>query len=105
MAMPGPNTHRFTRFRVPLLGAVLVFSLLAVSRHSFVRADSSSANSESRSITIDYPESGSIFPPDIMPPTFLWRDADASARMWRVDISFADGSESLHVDSKGDPMQ
>ena len=27
------------------------------------------------SISIDYPEEGSIFPPGITPPTFLWRDA------------------------------
>jgi hypothetical protein len=26
-------------------------------------------------IAIDYPEEGSIFPPEITPPTFLWRDS------------------------------
>ena len=26
-------------------------------------------------ITIDYPLDGSIFPPEITPPTFIWRDA------------------------------
>jgi tetratricopeptide (TPR) repeat protein/Tol biopolymer transport system component len=103
--MLDPNTHRLAPFRVPPLAMVLVFSILAVCQHSFVSADSNSSNSESRSITIDYPESGSIFPPDIMPPTFLWRDAETSDQTWRIDISFADGSESLHVDSKGNPMQ
>ena len=26
------------------------------------------------SLTIDYPLNGSVFPPEITPPTFLWRD-------------------------------
>lgn len=26
-------------------------------------------------ITVDYPENGSISPPEITAPTFLWRDA------------------------------
>ena len=52
-------------------------------------------------ITIDYPENGSIFPPDMVAPTFLWRDAAAGARFWRIDVSFADGSAALHAVSKG----
>ncbi len=103
--MSGPNTHRLTPFFVPFLGMILAFSPLAVHRRSLLSADSSSLNSESKSITIDYPESGSIFPPDIMPPTFLWRDAETSARTWRIDISFADGSQSLRINSNGDPMR
>jgi tetratricopeptide (TPR) repeat protein len=53
-------------------------------------------------ITIDYPEDGSIFPPEITPPTFLWRDRSARAAFWRIDISFADGSPPLHAVSKGE---
>ena len=30
-------------------------------------------------ISIDYPEEGSIFPPGITPPTFLWRDASGTS--------------------------
>ena len=32
-----------------------------------------------RPITVDYPEEGSIFPPEITPPTFLWHDGSAAA--------------------------
>jgi hypothetical protein len=35
-------------------------------------------------ISIDYPEDGSIFPPGITPPTFLWRDAAGTS--WSIDI-------------------
>jgi tetratricopeptide (TPR) repeat protein len=57
------------------------------------------------SITIDYPEDASIFPPEITPPTFLWRDTDASTRSWRIDITFADASEPIHTTSHGEPMR
>src|ERR1039457_1766371 len=30
-------------------------------------------------ITVDYPSEGSIFPPEITPPTFLWRDPSGTA--------------------------
>src|ERR1019366_8021330 len=30
-------------------------------------------------ITVDYPSEGSIFPPEITPPTFLWRDPSGPA--------------------------
>jgi len=56
------------------------------------------------SITIDYPEDGSIFPPEITPPTFLWRDDNASAKTWQIDLTFADGSAPVHAVSAGEPM-
>ena len=43
-------------------------------------------------VTIDYPAEGSIFPPEITAPTFLWRDAAESAQPWRIDVDFGDGS-------------
>ena len=52
-------------------------------------------------ITIDYPEPGSIFPPEITPPTFLWRDS-AKGVSWRIDVSFGDGAAAIHATSKGE---
>jgi tetratricopeptide (TPR) repeat protein len=56
-------------------------------------------------IDIDYPMEGSVFPPDMAAPTFLWRDNAPDADSWQVDISFADGSAPLHVNSKGEHMK
>ncbi len=53
-------------------------------------------------ISIDYPENGSIFPPGITPPTFLWRDGLAA--YWTIDIVFADGAPPVHILSKGERM-
>ncbi len=56
-------------------------------------------------ITIDYPENGSIFPPDFAAPTFLWRDPDESASEWRIEIAFADGARAIRVKSQGERMR
>jgi tetratricopeptide (TPR) repeat protein len=55
-------------------------------------------------ITIDYPADKSIFPPEITPPTFLWRDPADGATLWLIDVAFADGSTAIHVKSKGERM-
>jgi tetratricopeptide (TPR) repeat protein len=54
-------------------------------------------------ITIDYPAEGSIFPPEITAPTFLWRDSDASATAWRFHFEFGDDSTPIDVPVKGEP--
>ena len=56
-------------------------------------------------IMVDYPEEGSIFPPEIAPPTFVWRDSATDANSWRIDISFADGTAPLRTISSGPRMQ
>ena len=56
-------------------------------------------------ITVDYPDEGSIFPPEITPPTFLWRDSSRTATTWRIRIAFAGGGEDLQLQSAGEPMR
>jgi Flp pilus assembly protein TadD len=55
-------------------------------------------------ITVDYPADGSVFPPEITPPTFLWRDAAPDVNSWTLDIAFANGAPAIHVKSAGEPM-
>jgi len=55
-------------------------------------------------ITIDYPLDGSIFPPEITPPTFIWRDAAENASRWRIDFVFSDGSAEIHTQSSGERL-
>ncbi len=63
------------------------------------------AQNGSAPIVIDYPAGGSVFPPDMAAPTFLWRDAAAGAIFWQIDASFADGSAPIHVAAKGERMR
>ncbi len=62
----------------------------------------SSAQASLWPISIDYPENGSIFPPGITPPTFIWRDG--SAERWDLDIAFAGNAVSIHLETKGERM-
>ncbi|MGA7859839.1 MAG: hypothetical protein WCA11_18015, partial [Terracidiphilus sp.] len=54
-------------------------------------------------ISIDYPEDGSIFPPGISPPTFLWRDAAGTS--WNIEITFAGRFPAIRLHSKGERMR
>ena len=56
-------------------------------------------------IKISYPESGSLFPPDILPPTFLWRDASPDAAEYQIEIQFGDGSRALRIRTHSEPLQ
>jgi tetratricopeptide (TPR) repeat protein len=58
-----------------------------------------------RRITVDYPLSGSIFPPEFPAPTFLWRDAADGATFWTVDITFAGARHGLRVTAHGERMR
>ena len=56
-------------------------------------------------ITVDYPIDGSVFPPEITPPTFLWRDSSDSANRWVIEVSFADHSSGIQVEAIGEQMR
>lgn len=51
-------------------------------------------------LTIDYPLEGSLFPPDIAPPTFLWHDT-TRATAWRIDITFPSGDPPIRLTTQG----
>jgi tetratricopeptide (TPR) repeat protein len=56
-----------------------------------------------RSITIDYPLSGSIFPTDLMAPTFLWHDSTPLVTHWLIDIALCDSSHLAIITSGHGP--
>jgi tetratricopeptide (TPR) repeat protein len=55
-------------------------------------------------LTSDYPENGSIFPPGIAAPTFLWRGGSAS-NTWQITVRFADGTQPIHLTARGQRMR
>jgi hypothetical protein len=57
------------------------------------------------SITVDYPENESIFPPEITPPTFIWRDSLSEATAWTIEVAFSDGAEKLTARSAGEKLR
>ena len=79
-----------------LLGAALLVGL--------GRAAAWAVNEPDR-IVIDYPNDGSVFPPDMAAPTFFWRDPAPNADSWLIDVSFANGSAGVHASAKGERMR
>jgi Tol biopolymer transport system component len=54
-------------------------------------------------LEVIYPIDGSIFPPDFVAPTFLWRDNDSGANHWSIEITANQSGESLRYDCQGNP--
>ena len=54
-------------------------------------------------VTIDYPLDESIFPPEMVAPTFLWHDDSGAADRWVIEVALGDGSARVYVLAGGDP--
>ena len=63
------------------------------------------AASPSRGLTIDIPINGTIYPPEIIPPQFAWRDENPSATVWQVEVVFGEKARPIKVWSNGEKMQ
>ena len=87
-----------------VIGALSAFLFLGGAERLRASSGSSSANQPAK-ISIDYPLEGSIFPPEITPPTFLWRDPNPTARRWVVQVTFPDHTEAIRIEVPGEPMR
>lgn len=86
------------------MGALVLLTAVAVHRFG-ARGAGLLRQAQPTPITIDYPEEGSIFPPEITPPAFLWRDASKTATRWRIQIAFGDGAAPIQAESKGERLK
>jgi len=85
--------------------ASLESRILIVSLLVGVGSEVSSPAQTLAAITVDYPADGSLFPPDIVAPTFLWRDAINGAETWQIEVVFTDGSAPITATSKGERLR
>lgn len=51
----------------------------------------SAGTSSPTGITVDYPFDGAVFPPEFIPPMFMWSDDASGADTWLIDVSLPDG--------------
>ncbi|UCD51871.1 MAG: PD40 domain-containing protein, partial [Phycisphaerales bacterium] len=51
-------------------------------------------------ITITYPHDGTLFPPEIVPPTVQWSDSSTQCDAWLVRVEFGGGEAPIHVLSR-----
>lgn len=56
-------------------------------------------------ISIDVPLNNTIFPPDIIPPQFAWRDDNPTVTVWRIEILFGEKVRPIQALSAGEKMQ
>ena len=56
-------------------------------------------------IIIDTPVNGTIYPPDLIPPQFAWRDSNATATVWRIEIVFGEKTRPIQIWAPGEKMQ
>jgi hypothetical protein len=47
-------------------------------------------------IDIEYPLNETLFPPEMVPPVFCWKDSVPTSRAWLVRLEFADGGSFMH---------
>ncbi|MFZ5572951.1 MAG: TolB family protein [Thermodesulfobacteriota bacterium] len=51
---------------------------------------------DSSGIDITYPYHEAVFPPEIAPPTFTWKDHTGMSRRWLVAVSFSEGRKPFY---------
>ena len=93
---------KFLRSRIltaAILGIGALFLLAARMQRPSVEPGSEASGLAA--ITVDYPLEGSIFPPEITPPTFLWRDDSPSAKRWLIEVTFAEPATGIRVEATG----
>src|SRR5215472_9232465 len=83
-------------------GAFLVCVLFLVGHAS--PASVNENESQTSKILIDYPLTGSIFPPEITPPTFLFRDTAGNAKTWLIEVRVKNRPE-IRVQAATEPMR
>ena len=47
-------------------------------------------------LTISYPLDGTLFPPEIVPPTFCWKDNNSQCNTWLITMKFQDDQGRLN---------
>ncbi len=79
--------------------AIVAALVIAYRRSADPAARILSAFREDReygSLTINYPLDNTLFPPEIVAPTFRWQDGSREADTWLVTIRFPDGKQPVN---------
>jgi Flp pilus assembly protein TadD len=79
-------------------GLVFLWGIAAPANSSAAR----DTPKESAPVLIDFPEPGAIFPPDIAPPTFLWRETTGGAIAWRLEVLFDERAPRVRENPAGE---
>ena len=91
---------KYLIFGISATAIVVATILLTTSDDRPVRPEDILAhyqdNAEYRLLTINYPPDETLFPSEIVPPTFRWND-NTGSDMWLVSIHFQDNKAGMNV--------
>jgi tetratricopeptide (TPR) repeat protein len=85
--------------------AHMMFAALLATAIPAAQSSPQRPQAAASAITVDYPAAGSVFPPDLVPPTLEWRDAEPRAKLWLIEFAFGDGAAPVRVKSPGPRLQ
>jgi Flp pilus assembly protein TadD len=88
-----------------IAGAICVLLVCGAAPNSSSVAGLVPPLGEPAKIIVDYPLEGSVFPPEMTPPNFLWHDPTESAKRWVVEVSLAGRSDRIRLEISGDHLQ
>lgn len=76
-------------------------SLFALPLDDLVEALLTKRLETSTGIKIEYPLDGSLFPPEIVPSPFFWRDSREESDVWLIELSLRQGEEPVYIITQG----
>jgi tetratricopeptide (TPR) repeat protein len=89
------------RFWIVMLVAIVAAGILVFCYRSAPEPQDLLAlyhdGAEYDNLTIRYPLDGTLFPQEIVPPTFHWKDDNSKSNMWLVSFKFQDNNAPMNV--------
>jgi tetratricopeptide (TPR) repeat protein len=86
---------------IGIIGIVVAIVLHTTSHKQSLTTDEILAlyqeNAGYSKLTIDYPLDETLFPTDIVAPTFHWEDGDSGADTWLITITFQDDKDRINA--------
>jgi Flp pilus assembly protein TadD len=88
-----------------IAGAICVLLVCGAAPNSSSVAGPAPPLFQPAKITVDYPLEGSVFPPEMTPPNFLWHDPTETAKRWVVEVSLAGRPDAIRLEIAGEHLQ
>jgi tetratricopeptide (TPR) repeat protein len=89
------------KFQIGVLVAIIAAGILVFCYKSVPEPEDLLAlyrnDAEYDDLIIHYPLDQTLFPPEIIPPTFRWEDDDSRSNMWLVSINFPDNEGPMSI--------
>jgi type IV pilus biogenesis/stability protein PilW len=94
-AWPGEDALVVDMAKAPVLSAAQQDALLKSLKAM------AAAPAPGQTIAVDYPAPASVFPPDMVAPTFLFHDGADAARTWLIEVAVAGEPGRLYILTDG----